>query len=250
VNSKKTTIRQLRNLNIAALIWGLLILVLSVRKNWLAWNNDSSTRLALTCLLGPALFLITSFWVIFILVLVILNFDFSRKNRIGAARKQLIQHWLPLILALTSVCSIPFAKVLIDRYFQARPPSNSFIVRIEKDFDLSSVLPEYNKVIDAIEEYYENWGHYPARLADLVPDYLPEVPGIYIRNGERLTYKPEPMYESTPSFTFSIYGHYPGLAFMHGWTLFYCPVSYEGCTAGGSSYRINDLWLWIHSSAL
>jgi len=167
-------------------------------------------------------------------------------------RKELILNWSLLAATLLSVCLIPLGTLLIDKYFQARQPDRSptFVSRIGRDFSLASVLPEYDGVIEAIEKYYEDREQYPADLSDLVPDYLAEVPGIYIRNGERLTYKPEPMYENTPPYTFSIYGHYPGFASMHGWTLYYCPASYEGCSDGGNSYRINQNWLWIHSSAL
>ena len=252
VKRRKPTIKELQSLNILALILGLLLIFSSANMRLVAWNNNQLIGLASTCFWGPISFLLISLFVIYILVLVILNIDFARQNRAGLTGKHLVLNWLPLVLALISVCSIPLITPLVDNYIQVRQSGigESFVSRVAKEFDLQSVLPEYDKVIDALEDYHNSFGQYPANLSDLVPDYLPEVPGIYIRNGEKLTYNPEPMNAITPPYTFSIYGHYPGGAFMHGWTLDYCPVRFVGCTAGGDSYRINDRWLWQHHSAL
>lgn len=249
---RKPTIKELQNLNIVALVLGLLFIFSSASMRLVAWNNNRLIGLASTCLWGPISFLLISLLVIYILVLVILNIDFTRQNRSRLMGKHIVLNWLPLVLALISVCSIPLITPLVDNYMQVRQSGSgeSFVSRVEREFDLQSVLPEYDKVIDALEDYHNSFGQYPANLSYLVPDYLPKVPGIYIRNGERLTYELEPMNEITPSYTFSIYGHYPGASFMHGWTLYYCPVRYVGCTAGEDSYRINDRWLWLHHSAL
>ena len=129
-----------------------------------------------------------------------------------------------------------------------------FIEERENQFHLSEVIPRYDEVINAIERYYLDHGDYPNDLNTLVPFYLTQVPGVYIRSGEYLTYAPEPWNENTPPFTFSIRGHYPFPAFMHGWDLVYCPSTYEGCAEGGDRhtrvFRVNDRWIWVHSSAL
>jgi hypothetical protein len=147
-------------------------------------------------------------------------------------------------------------------YSQARQPEtlivinrdDPFIAEREKQFKLSQVIPQYDQVILAIWAYYQDNERYPTDLSELVPTYLSKTPGIYIRNGERLTYSPEPLADGDAPFTFYIYGHYPGLAFMHGWMLYYCPERYEGCNSEGDrhfrSRRINQRWIWINRSAL
>ncbi len=137
-----------------------------------------------------------------------------------------------------------------------------FIAERVKEFDLPQVIMQYDQVINAIEKFYQDKGYYPQDLKDLTPTFLSKVPGIYIRNGEKLTYAPESSFPDTPifpdtkvaPFTFNIYGHYTGLAFMHGWFLIYCPSKYDDCNSSGDrhihSFRINDRWIWINSSAL
>jgi hypothetical protein len=129
-----------------------------------------------------------------------------------------------------------------------------FIADRENEFHLSRIIPRYDGVITAIEQYYRDHGSYPEELNILIPAYLPQEPGIYIRSGEYLFYEPKPWQENTPPFTFSIRGHYPFPAFMHGWQLVYCPSIYPGCAPGGDRhiyiYRVNDRWIWIHGSAL
>jgi hypothetical protein len=129
-----------------------------------------------------------------------------------------------------------------------------FIKGRENEFRLSRVIPKYDEVISAIEQYSKDRGNYPDKLCDLVPQYLSQEPGIYIRSGKYLNYEPETWRENTPPFTFSIRGHYPFPAFMHGWELTYCPSTYSGCAEGGdrhiSAFRVNNRWLWIHGSAL
>ena len=133
---------------------------------------------------------------------------------------------------------------------------DAFIAKRADEFDLPLVILQYEPVIIAIEKYYQDHGNYPSDLTILVPQYLPKIPGIYIANGERLTYKPEPLTEHAivTSFTFHIYGHYSGLASMHGWLLYYCPIEFEGCNDPGDrhfrQFRVNDRWVWINRSAL
>ncbi|TEU19423.1 MAG: hypothetical protein E3J21_03735 [Anaerolineales bacterium] len=129
-----------------------------------------------------------------------------------------------------------------------------FIAEREEQFNLAQVIQQYDQVILAIEAYQRDNGEFPTDLSQLEPTYLPKEPGIYIRNGERLTYLPEPLADDNAPFTFYIYGHYPGFAFMHGWMLYYCPEHYEGCNSEGDrhfrSFRINQRWIWINRSAL
>jgi hypothetical protein len=129
-----------------------------------------------------------------------------------------------------------------------------FVVERSKQFNLPQVIQQYDQVINAIESYHRDHGVYPPELSDLVPDYLTKAPGIYIRRGERLTYSPELEREGAAPFTFYIYGHYPGLAFMHGWELKYCPKELDLCNETNDRHyhphRINDRWIWISRSAL
>ncbi len=246
---RNPTIKQLQKLNIIAFVWGLLLFLGSIRVKWLVLNTDAISGLALTCLLGPIALALVGLLVLYLIVLIALNIESNSQTRIGPMRTQANMNWLLIIVTIVIVCSIPLATSLVDKNFHANI-DDYFVLKIKSDFELASVLPEYDKVIYAIEEYHQDFGQYPASLSDLIPNYLPEIPPIYIRNGERLTYKLEPLYENTPPFTFTIYGHYPGLAFMHGWYLFYCPITYTGCFSEGNSYRLNEHWIWIHSPAL
>ena len=128
-----------------------------------------------------------------------------------------------------------------------------FMEERENEFHLSRVIPKYDEVVTAIEQYYQDHGSYPEKLNDLIPTYLTQEPGIYLRNGEYLTYEPKSRQTGAPPFTFLVAGHYPALASMHGWDLVYCPSMYTGCATGGDrhiyTYRVNDRWIWIHGSA-
>jgi hypothetical protein len=120
-----------------------------------------------------------------------------------------------------------------------------------EDRALDHAIERYDVVINAIETYRTDYGHYPANLEDLVPSYLPEIPGKYMKFGEMLIYEPHPSawYDHAP-FTFELYGHYYGI---HGQTLKYCPVETNPCYEGARKItpsRINDRWIWVYSSAL
>lgn len=129
-----------------------------------------------------------------------------------------------------------------------------FIEERENQFKLSQRIPKYDKVISAIEAYQVDHGSYPEQLSDLIPSYLEKEPGLYIRSAEYLLYEAPVNDDSLPAFNFLVRGHYPGLAFMHGWELMYCPDTYSGCAEGGDrhiwAYRVNSRWIWISSSAL
>jgi hypothetical protein len=112
-------------------------------------------------------------------------------------------------------------------------------------------IERYDVVIEAIESYRAVHGHYPANLQVLVPEYLPEVPGIYMKFGKTLTYEPGPSlkYDHAP-FVLEIYGQYEG---VHGQILKYCPVTIEPCFEKQDALtpsRINSRWIWVYSSAL
>jgi len=141
-----------------------------------------------------------------------------------------------LLISSLFILGIPIALWLssdqIDNYF------------------LNYGISRYHPVIDAVEEYKNDKGKYPPNLDILVPEYLPETPGIYMKFGEILTYEPNPSawYDHAP-FTFELYGHYLS---MHGQTLKYCPIN--TCYFEGDRHytpvRINDRWIWVYSSAL
>jgi len=167
-----------------------------------------------------------------------------------------------IVLCVTQAISLCGLAVLWVRSNQ-KPESyvvinygNPFIAERADEFDLPQVVMEYDQVINAIEMFYQNKGYYPADLKALTPNYLSGVPSIHIRNGEKLTYSPGPMNpdKKVTPFTFIIYGHYPGLASMTGWYLYYCPAQYDDCNNSGDRHigmwRINDRWVWINSSAL
>lgn len=116
---------------------------------------------------------------------------------------------------------------------------------------LNHATKRYDIVIDAIESYRSAHGRYPANLNVIVPEYLPELPGRYMKFGKMLTYEPNTSlaYDHAP-FVFELYGHYYGI---HGQTLKYCPVTIEPCFEKRGHLtpsRINDRWIWVYSSAL
>jgi hypothetical protein len=114
------------------------------------------------------------------------------------------------------------------------------------DILIRYAITRYDVAIDAIELYHEEHGEYPPSLDMLVPDYLPTVPGIYMKYGEILKYDPnsEWGYVGSGPFTFELYGHYLSL---HGQTLKYCPVEDNSCSGFN---RIDDRWVWAYASAL
>ncbi len=129
-----------------------------------------------------------------------------------------------------------------------------FVEHLECEFMLSRKIPKYDGVISAIEAYYQDHGYYPEQLSALIPAYLDKEPGLYLRGAEYINYAVMAQDENSPPFIFSIDGHYPGLAFIHGWELMYCPATYSGCSEGGDRHiwttTVNERWIWISSSAL
>ena len=112
-------------------------------------------------------------------------------------------------------------------------------------------ISRYDVVIDAIEKYHADTGHYPPSLVAFVPVYLASVPGKYMKFGDELNYYPD---SSSPNargylgfgpFIFELTGMYAG---MHGQTLKYCPIEDETCKAFKG--RIDDRWIWTYSSIL
>jgi hypothetical protein len=105
-------------------------------------------------------------------------------------------------------------------------------------------------IIQAIEQYKNDKGSYPENLTVLVPAYLEQEP--YAAFGEKLKYSPKPPQQFHSPFYFAFYGHYPFPAFMHGRTYMYCPE--PACDIsrfiGAGVYRINQNWIYLHSSAL
>ena len=143
-----------------------------------------------------------------------------------------------LLLILLVVCVA--AIVLVSN----RPRRQVSVAQLRR------AAARYDEVIDAIEQYRIEQGQYPPDLATLVPDYLTEVPGIYVKGGERLEYLPLP--SCGVPFTFYVYGHrYSGLRLLHDWEeweLRYCPR--DLCDYYQSSryclQRINREWIWVY----
>jgi hypothetical protein len=130
--------------------------------------------------------------------------------------------------------------------------SESFDEYLDRKFNISEAIERYEIEIKAIDKYYQDHNQYPIDLDALVPDYLDKAPGIYIKHGNKLYYSitEHTLFEGLP-FSFKINGNYPGLAFIHGWSLYYCPIEVDGCNVDYEGVnRIDDNWIWIHSSAL
>ena len=114
----------------------------------------------------------------------------------------------------------------------------------EKNAALAKDILSYSDpIVEAINKYKEDRGEYPDDLLVLVPQYLQDEP--YAAFGERIVYFPEG-HNGAP-FYFGFSGNYPGLAFMHGWAYVYCPKLVCDGTGEGV-YRIDDDWIYIHSS--
>jgi len=113
------------------------------------------------------------------------------------------------------------------------------------DTILSRELDENARAtVEAIIAYQRDHGQNPSNIDALIPDYAAKYSSSYM--GGRLVYDPEPWY-GVP-FYFGFRRNYSGLYFMHGCVIAYCPVSI--CTIPHSgTRRIDDTWLFIHSSA-
>jgi hypothetical protein len=119
--------------------------------------------------------------------------------------------------------------------------------RIDDAF-IGHAIKRYDVDVDAIEAYFDENAKYPPALDELVPRYLPEVPGIYLAYGEVLRYDPDSRwgYVGFGPFTFELYGH--DMSGWHGVTLKYCPIEDDTCSSLGR--RIDDRWIWLYASAL
>lgn len=114
------------------------------------------------------------------------------------------------------------------------------------DILIKYAILRYDLAIVAIEQYHEDCGEYPPNLGALFPNYLPFVPGLYMKYGDTLKYDPnsEWGYVGYGPFTFELFGTYK---VFHGQTLKYCPIEDDSCRAFN---RINDRWVWAYSSGL
>ena len=90
---------------------------------------------------------------------------------------------------------------IISNYYQQWVRFDAKIAAKNKQFNLAGVIPKYNEIIKAIEEFHSNYNAYPHNLSALVPVYLTEQPGIYIWKGERLEYTPDAWFEDDAPFT-------------------------------------------------
>jgi hypothetical protein len=170
--------------------------------------------------------------------------------------------WAPfLFIVVVFLCVSQSITAYLLHKSSRRPESlvainrdDPFILERVDQFDLPRVIEQYDQVINAIDSYYQVNGTHPSDLSALVPQYLPRIPFVYIRNGEKLVYSPDAERPGRAPFTFYIYGHYPGLAFMHGWELRYYPVELDYCNEPNDRhyhpYRVNHRWIWISRSAL
>ena len=243
-------ISRLRKVNSIGVVVVSPILFLKVVQRISFWGNSA---LWVNSYLFFSFFncVVTILALLFLIFLITFNFVTIYSNKGLIKRNYLLWSWIPIFISIgIGLLSFLVAPVVdfscIQFSFGKCIP---FIERIEEEFNISEEIKEYEPIIDSIESYHQDSGNYPANLSDLIPDYLDEIPSINIRSVNRLLYQPEPMWEDSPLFTFKISGNYPGfIRGLHGWALYYCPSYFSGCNIGGDSYRIDDNWLWIHSS--
>ena len=155
---------------------------------------------------------------------------------------------------LISIFAVVISLYLLGSWWQYQIDKRNYdeqIANIEKqnaaeNAVLAKQLNTYSApILQAIYQYKDEHGEYPKDLSALVPQYLQKEP--YAAFGEKLRYTPE-NFHGAP-FYFGFYGHYSGLAFMHGWFYIYCPSS--SCDVVGDGVdRIDENWIFMHSSAL
>lgn len=186
----------------------------------------------------------------------------SRSETVSSSPKtgnrRFIWYVVTALLGMVSMlCCLALACYGFTQCFKVRVDVNGqdeVVVEMVRRYRLERAIAKYDLVIDAIERYHVERGDYPPDLHTLVPEYLPRVPGIYVRAGETLVYFPVPERVGGAPFTFYVYGHHTGLQFIHGWELKYCPAELGFCGEVNDrhyhSHRINDRWIWINRSAL
>ena len=99
--------------------------------------------------------------------------------------------------------------------------------------------------LEAILAYQRDHSEYPNDIESLITNQETKYPSSYM--GGYLVYIPEPFY-GVP-FYFGFRGNYSGVYFLHGWIIAYCPSSICTIPLSGTR-RIDDTWVFIHSSAL
>lgn len=166
-------------------------------------------------------------------------------------------NWLFVIFFFTGLIALYSLGTWVQYSIQEQEHEQYLVRRNTQRAQENQVLGEKidayaMPIIDAIERYKKENGKYPTDLAVLVPTYLTKAPKAVF--GEKVVYSPEPNQFGNP-FTFSFYGHYLGLASMHGWSYQYCPTS--TCNIPDSlthnykkMHRINENWVFWHHSAL
>jgi hypothetical protein len=147
---------------------------------------------------------------------------------------------------------IPESLVVINQ-------DDPYVAETARRFNLQQVVQQYDQVINAIEQYHRDQGVYPPDLSQLVPDYLPRFPGVYIKKGEGVMYSPEPAPDSDAPFTFFVFGDYiigsyPGDLSFATFEFRYCPKELGLCNEEDADepegqkkqvHRINDRWIWV-----
>lgn len=134
---------------------------------------------------------------------------------------------------------------VIVSFVQNENRRNEKLLGSDYDAEISEELNSLAQpTIEALLAYQHDHGCCPTDLDSLVPTYVEKVPSSYMRG--RVVYDRRALY-GVP-FYFSFRGNYSGTYFLHGWSLLYCLISI--CTVEGpGTRRIDDTWLFIHSSA-
>ncbi len=91
------------------------------------------------------------------------------------------------LLLLINIASLYAAAQEIDEYYNWYPVSKKEQRAVDKG----------NKIIAALEKYYNDNGFYPQKLDELVPEYLPKIENTGLFNffmkPVSFEYKPEPV---------------------------------------------------------
>ena len=124
---------------------------------------------------------------------------------------------------------------------------NEKLLGPDHDTEISEELNDLvGPTIEAIYMYQHDHGRYPSGIEALLPVYLDDLPSSYMQG--RVVYDSRALY-GIP-FYFGFRGNYSGAISMHGWAIFYCPSSICTIDDWPGTRRIDDTWLFGHSSFL
>lgn len=171
---------------------------------------------------------------------------------ISTLRSLISGQWRASLRIFILVCVVLIPLIALDKANDVIGKHDFYLYGVNisnRESLINAASSRYDTVIDAIEQFQIDHGHYPPSLQVLLPDYISSMPGMYMKYGEKLIYNPVLAYGSNRygPFTFELYGHV-GMAGIHGQTLKYCPVNDETCQV--FRQRINDRWIFTFDSEI